>query len=101
MASNTASAITPLHIVVRIATATLGGYLFTWGFAALAIGLLFAAGLEFHDAEALAAVAGFLVFLTVFCWAFAARSLPKFAAVLVIGGAAMTGAASLVQRALL
>ena len=38
-------------ILVRIAAAVFGGYAFTWGFIALGVVLMFAAGMEFHDAE--------------------------------------------------
>jgi hypothetical protein len=90
-----------MNVALRIAAGMLGGYAFTWGFIALAIGLLFAADLDFHDAEALGYIVGFIVFLVVFLWAFAARSLARVWLVLAGGGAAMTGAAWLVQRALL
>ncbi|KQR55778.1 iron uptake protein [Acidovorax sp. Leaf160] len=96
-----AAAVPRLQIVSRIAAGVVGGYAFTWGFVALSIALLFAARLEFHDAEALGTITGFLVFLTVFLWAFAAASVARVWAVLVVGGALMAGAASLVQRALL
>jgi hypothetical protein len=90
-----------MNVTLRIAAGMLGGYAFTWGFIALAIGLLFAADLDFHDAEALGYILGFIVFLIVFLWAFAARSLARVWLVLAGGGALMTGAAWLMQRALL
>lgn len=90
-----------LRIALRIAAGMLGGYAFTWGFIALAIGLLFAARMEFHDAEALGYIVGFIVFLVAFLWAFAARSLLRVWLVLAGGGALMAAAAWLVQRALL
>lgn len=89
-----------LHVVLRIAAGLLGGYAFTWGFIALGVTLLFAAGMAFHDAEQLSSMLGFLVFLAVFLWAFAARSLPRVWLALAGGGALMAGAASLVQMAL-
>lgn len=89
-----------LHVVLRIGAALLGGYAFTWGFIALGVGLLFAAGMPFHDAEHLSSMLAFLVYLTVFCWAFAARSLPRVWLVLAGGAALMAGTASLVQYAL-
>ena len=89
------------RVVGRIAAGMLGGYAFTWGFIALLIGLSFAADMEFHDAEALGYILGFIVFLVAFLWAFAARSLARVWLVLAGGGALMTGAAWLVQRALL
>lgn len=95
------AAATRLHVVLRIAAGVLGGYAFTWGFIALTIGLLFAAQMEFHDAETVGNIAGFLVFLVVFLWAFCARSVGRVWLVLAGGGLLMTGAASLVQSALL
>ncbi|CAN7153874.1 hypothetical protein [Acidovorax sp. Leaf78] len=95
------SAVSRLNIVSRIAAGVLGGYAFTWGFIALAIGLLFAARMEFHDAEALGYIVGFIIFLVAFVWAFAAASVKRVWLVLAGGGAVMTGAAWLVQRAIL
>jgi hypothetical protein len=89
-----------LHIASRVAASVLGGYAFTWGFVALGIGLLFAAGMPFHDAEGLSGTLAFLVFLGCFLWAFAAKSLLRVWLVLFCGGAAMAAGASLVQRAL-
>jgi len=90
-----------MNIALRIAAGMLGGYAFTWGFIALVIALLFAARLDFHDAETLGTILGFIVFLVVFLWAFAARSVLRVWLVLAGGGALMAGAAWLVQRALL
>jgi hypothetical protein len=95
------STLSRLHIVSRIAAGMLGGYAFTWGFIALGIGLLFAAGMPFHDAESLSYILAFLIFLIAFLWAFAAASLARVWLVLAGGGALMTGAAWLVQRALI
>jgi hypothetical protein len=88
-------------VALRIAAGMLGGYAFTWGFIALAITSLFAARLDFHDAEMLGTILGFIVFLVAFLWAFAARSVLRVWLVLAGGGALMAGAAWLVQRALL
>lgn len=90
-----------MNVALRIAAGMLGGYAFTWGFIALAITSLFAARLDFHDAETLGTILGFVLFLVVFLWAFAARSVLRVWLVLAGGGALMAGAASLVQRALL
>ena len=90
-----------LGIASRIAAALVGGYAFTWGFIALGVAALFAAGMGLHDAESLASTLGFLVFLCAFLWTFAARSLRRVWTVLAGGGALMTGAASLVQYSLL
>jgi len=90
-----------MNIALRIAAGMVGGYAFTWGFIALVIASLFAARLDFHDAETLGTILGFIVFLVVFLWAFAARSVLRVWLVLAGGGALMAGAAWLVQRALL
>lgn len=80
-----------------IAAALLGGYAFTWGFMALGVALLFLTGMEFHDAESLTAMIGFLAYLIVFLWAFTVRSVMRVWLVLAGGGALMAAAASLVQ----
>lgn len=98
MATSSASR---LHVVSRIAAGTLGSYAFTWGFIALVVGTMFAAGMPFHDAEALSYILGFIVLLVAFLWAFCAASLMRAWLVLAGGGALMAGAASLVQKALL
>ena len=87
--------------LIRVAAALFGGYAFTWGLIALGTAGVFAAGMEFHDAEHLSAMLGFLVYLTVFLWAFAARRLALVWAVLLGGGALMAGAASLIQQGML
>ena len=61
---------------------------------------LFALGMSFHDAEHLCAMLAFLLYVSVFCWAFAARSLARVWAVLAGGAALMAGAASLLQTTL-
>lgn len=89
-----------LRIASRVGAAVLGGYAFAWGVVALTTSLLFAAQLDFHDAEFLGAVLGLLVYLVVLLWAIAARRLRVVWTVLLGGGALMTGAASLVQSLL-
>ncbi|WP_306392282.1 iron uptake protein [Telluria beijingensis] len=89
----TTSTLTPRHIASRTAVAILGGYAFTWGVIALGIALLYTAGMEFHDAEHLSYIIGFLVFLTAFLVAFATQRLGKMALILVGGGAAMSAVA--------
>jgi hypothetical protein len=84
-------------VALRIAAGLLGGYAFTWGFIALAVASLFAAQMDFHDAEAFGYIAGMLVFLVAFLWAFSARSLARVWLVLGGGGALMAAAAWLVQ----
>jgi hypothetical protein len=84
--------------VLRIAAAVLGGYVFCWGFSAFALAGLYALGMPFHDAEHLGAILAFLLYVTVFCWAFVTPSLPRAWLVLAGGGAAMAAAASWLQH---
>ena len=86
----THSARTAKHIASRIAAGVLGGYAFTWGFNTLGVALLSAGEMSFGDANALAAMLGFVVLLTVFCWAFVATSLARVWLALAGGGALMT-----------
>lgn len=88
-----------VQITSRVAASLLGGYAFTWGFAVLGIALLLQVGMSYHEAETLVFLLAFLVFLTVFCWAFAARQVGRVWGVLAGGGALMTGAAWLLARA--
>jgi hypothetical protein len=94
------SSATRLRIASRVCAAVAGGYVFAWGGVALITSLLFAAGLDFHDAEFLGAVIGLLAYLVVFLWAVAAARLTPVWAVLLGGAALMTGAASFVQSLL-
>ena len=64
-----------LHLAARIAAAVFGGYAFAWGFIAICASLMFAGGMDFHDAEFLGSLLGVLAFLTAFLWTFAARRL--------------------------
>ena len=93
----TSLTLTPRHIASRTAVAVLGGYAFTWGVITLGIATLHGAGMEFHDAEHLFYIIGFLVFLVAFLAAFATHGLRKMALVLVGGGLLMSAAASWVQ----
>lgn len=88
-------------ICLRVAAAIVGGYAFTWGFAALAIAALVAMGMGFHDAEAGAHMVAWLVFLVAFLWSFAAASLPRVGLVLIGGALLMAGIASGLQAILL
>ncbi len=91
---------TRLSTASRVGAAVLGGYAFAWGVVAAITSLLFAVGLEFHDAEFLGAIAGLLAYLVVFLWAIAARRLVVVGVVLLGGGALMTAAGSAVQSLL-
>ena len=89
-----------LQIVLRVLMAMLGGYVFAWGTVALATCLLFAAKLDFHDAEFLGAFIGLLAYVLVFLWSIASRQLLRVGIVLLGGGLLMAGLASLVQTLL-
>lgn len=87
-------------ILSRVAASLLGGYAFTWGFSVFGIALLVLAGMTYHEAATLIYILAFLVFLVVFCWAFAAARLTRVWGVLAGGGAAMTVAAWMLTSAL-
>lgn len=88
------------QIALRVLAAMLGGYVFAWGTVALATSLLFAAKLDFHDAEFLGAFIGLLAYVTVFLWSIATQRLLRVWVVLLGGGLLMAGIASLVQSLL-
>jgi hypothetical protein len=92
---NTATA-----VAARIAASLLGGWAFTWGFVALGITLLVAAGMPYGEAQTLLYLLAFLVFLGLFLWSYAAASVRRVWFVLAGGGAAMTAAAWLLAQAL-
>jgi glucan phosphoethanolaminetransferase (alkaline phosphatase superfamily) len=81
------------RVLGRVSAGLLGGYAFTWGFAALGIAGLVALGVDFHEAEKAVLMLALLVFLGVFLWAFAAASLARVWAV-VAGATALMSAAA-------
>lgn len=89
-----------LHLAARIVVAIFGGYGFAWGIVAAGASLMFAAGMDFHDAEFLASLFGVLALLAVFLWTFAARRLWVVWTVLVGGGALLPAVGSFVQSRL-
>ncbi|CAN7169525.1 iron uptake protein [Pseudoxanthomonas sp. LjRoot168] len=89
-----------LHLAARIVVAIFGGYGFAWGIVAAGASLMFAAGMDFHDAEFLASLFGVLALLAVFLWTFAARRLWVVWTVLVGGGALLAAVGSFVQSRL-
>jgi hypothetical protein len=90
----------PLLVVSRVAGALVGGYAFVWGFTTLLMAVALSLGDDFHDAEQLAHVLAFLVFLGVLLWAFASPKVGKVWLVLAGGGAVMTGLAWAVTQTL-
>ncbi len=89
-----------LHLTSRVAAGLLGGYVFVWGFTTLLIALGLTGGADYEEAEQLAYLLAFLVFLGAFLWAFAAASLTRVWLVLVGGGGLMTCAAWFLTRSL-
>ena len=80
-----------LSIASRIGAALLGGYGFVWGFTCLCIACGMLAGMPYSDAQTLAFLIAFLLFLGVFVWAFAARRVAVVWVALAGGGLLMTG----------
>ena len=101
MTTVTAGATPRLAVLGRVLAALLGGYAFCWGIAALCTAGAYALGMHFHDAEHLGGILAILSFVGVFLWAFGARRIAPVWAVLLAGGALMTGLASLIQAHLL
>lgn len=89
-----------LPIINRIAAALLGSYAFTWGFCAIGITGLVALGVGFEAAQAGVMMVAFLLFLALFLWAFATRSMIKVWSVFAVGAVLMTGASLLLQQML-
>lgn len=85
----------------RLVAALLGGYAFTWGFTTLGVAALVALGVDFHEAETALLLLAFLVFLSLFLWAFAATQLSRVWAVLGGGALFMSAAALGLQQVLL
>lgn len=88
-------------ILNRIAAALLGGYVFSWGFAALGIIVLVAIGTSFHEAEEAIMIITLLILPVSFLWAFAADSMLRVWTVLAGGGAVMTVLALSIQHSIL
>jgi len=88
----------PVLVASRFGAAIVGGYLFTYGFAALATLAGFGAGLPWSEAQTLAWMLGALVYLGALLWGFVPRSTVRAWAVLAGGGAAMGMAAWALSR---
>ncbi len=72
--------------------ALLGGWVFAAGFVVLGLALGRRAGLSFADAQTLAWLLVFLVYVAMICWSVSAPSVARAWAVLAGGGLAMGGA---------
>lgn len=98
---NTSSSPMSRAVLSRLAAALLGGYVLTWGAAALFMAASVALGMGFHDAEAIALILAFVFFLAVFLWSFA-RPLGARVGLTLVGTGLVMGALALgVQRLLL
>jgi hypothetical protein len=89
-----------LNIISRIGAALLGGYAFTWGLCVLGITAGVAAGVAYDEAYTRMMLLAFFVYLGAFLWAFGGKRLAVIWAVLLGGGATMTGTAWMCQRVL-
>jgi hypothetical protein len=78
-----------------------GGFAFTYGFVALATLTCFAFGMRFFEAQSLAWMLSFFIFLGAILWGFAARSVARVWLVLGGGGAVMMAAAWALSQAML
>jgi hypothetical protein len=94
------AALSRTHIVSRVAAGLLGGWVFVWGCTTLGVALGLLAGVQYREAVELAYLLAFLLFLVVFCWAFAAASLARVWLVLAGGGGLMSLAAWALARTL-
>lgn len=84
--------------VNRFAAAIIGGYLFAYGFTALATLTGFGAGLPFSEAQVLAWMMGAMAYLGAILWGFVPRTATRAWGVLAGGGAAMAAAAWALSR---
>lgn len=89
-----------IHIFSRVVAALAGGWLFVWGCTTLGISLGLLAGVPYRESVELAYLLAFLLFLIVFCWAFAAASVVRVWVVLAGGGGLMSLAAWALARTL-
>ncbi len=86
-----------LAILLRIAGAVLGGYVFSAALVALLAAVLPLAGMARGEAAVSAAMLGFVLYLLVLLWAFSVRSLVRLWAVLAGGTALAAGLVLLIR----
>jgi hypothetical protein len=85
------------NLALRLVAALPGGYAFTWSAMSALIATLFGCGMDFHDAEQLAAMLGLLLYPGIVLWAFVAIRVTRLWLVLIGASAVMSGAAWWVQ----
>ena len=88
------------HIFSRVAASLLGGWIFVWGCTTLGIALGLRVGVPYRESLEFAYLLAFLLFLVVFCWAFAAASVLRVWMVLAGGGGLMSACAWAMTRSL-
>ena len=88
----------PMLVASRFAAAIVGGYLFAYGFTALATLIGFGMSLAFSEAQVLAWMLGALVYLGAMLWGFVPRTTITAWGVLAGGGAVMGVAAWALSR---
>jgi hypothetical protein len=88
----------PLSAMNRFAAAIIGGYLFAYGFTALATLAGFRVGLPYSEAQVLAWMLGAFVYLGAILWGFVPRSTMQAWFGLAGSGAAMGAAAWILSR---
>lgn len=89
------------QLCLRIFASLMGGYAFIWGFLSAGTTASVAAGIEYEEAYTGFTLLAFLVYLALFLWSFADRSLLRVVTILFGGGALMTAAAWALQNQLL
>jgi hypothetical protein len=87
-----------LEIFSRWTATVMGGFIFAYGFVALATVLSFTFGLRFSEAWTLSNMLAFVVYLGALLWGFTVRRTPWVWLVLGGGGAAMSAAAWALSR---
>lgn len=87
------SLVQPVAAANRFAAAIVGGYLFAYGFTALATLVGFGLGLPYSEAQVLSWMLGALVYLGALLWGFVPRT-AAMAWVVLAGGGTVMGAAA-------
>ena len=90
-----------LPLVSRVFAAIFAVYAFIWGVVSLGVVSLSAIGVDFHSAEQSMLMFGLLLYVALFIWVFAVKSLLRIWLVLGLGAALMLSAAWLLQPLLL
>ncbi len=90
-----------LPLMSRVFAAIFAVYAFIWGVVSLGVVSLSAIGVDFHSAEQSMLMFGLLLYVVLFIWVFAVKSLLRIWLVLGLGAVLMLSAAWLLQPLLL